>query len=90
MSESFIDDETSECKCVNGPTKDDIALHKKNCDRNTLSNTSINNCKTTTSQNNLIRTTKTPNDNDVISDDLAAPKWKKTSSQHHTIQARFN
>ena len=29
MSESCIDDETSECKCVNGPTKDDIALHKK-------------------------------------------------------------
>ena len=28
MSESCIDDEIPECECVNGPIKDDIALHK--------------------------------------------------------------
>ena len=30
MSESCINDEMPECKFVNGPIKDDIALHKKN------------------------------------------------------------
>ena len=36
--------------------------------------TSINNYKT--SENNAIRTTETPNNNDVINDDLAAPTQK--------------
>ena len=30
MSEICIDDEIHKCKCVNGPIKSDIALHKKN------------------------------------------------------------
>ena len=29
MSESCINDEIPVCKCVNGPIKSDIALHKK-------------------------------------------------------------
>ena len=29
MSKSCIGDEITECECVNGPTKDYIALHKK-------------------------------------------------------------
>ena len=53
MSESCINDEMPECKFVNGPIKDDIALHKKIVITKTqmktqtnLSTTSINNCKT--------------------------------------------
>ena len=75
MAESYIDNKIPVCKCVNGPIKDDIVLHKKyNSNRNkykdsnNLSTNSINNWKTTTSQNNVI--------SDVINDDLAAPKWK--------------
>ena len=66
ISESCINDEIPECKCVNGPIKDDIALHKKNNynqntdeGSNNLSTTSINNCKT--SKKDVIRTTETPN-----------------------------
>ena len=29
MSESCINDKIPECKCINGPIKSDIALHKK-------------------------------------------------------------
>ena len=82
MSESCINDEIPECKCLNGPIKSDNALHKKNdCNQNTdedsnnLSTTSINNCKT--SENNVIRTTETPNNNDVINYNFAAPTWKE-------------
>ena len=82
MSESCINDEIPECKCLNGPIKSDNALHKKNdCNQNTdedsnnLSTTSVNNCKT--SENNVIRTTETPNNNDVINDNLAAPNRKE-------------
>ena len=63
---------------MNGPIKDEIAVHKKNSynqntdeDSNNLSTASINNCKT--SKNDAIRTTETPNNNDVINDNLAAP-----------------
>ena len=67
---------------VNGPLKTDIALSKKKIkknnykqnideDSNNLSTTSINNCET--SENNVIRTTETPNNND----DLAVPTPKK-------------
>ena len=42
-------------------------------DSNNLSVTSINNCET--SENNVLRTTETPN-NDVLNDDLAAPTPK--------------
>ena len=42
---------------------------------NNLSTTSINNCKT--SENNVIRTTETPNNNDLINDNLAAPTRKE-------------
>ena len=66
ISDSCTNDEIPECKCVNGPIKDDIALHKNNNynqnideDSNNLSTFSINNCKT--SENNVIRTTETPN-----------------------------
>ena len=66
ISDSCTNDEIPECKCVNGPIKDDIALHKNNNynqntdeDSNNLSTTSINNYKT--SENNVIRTTETPN-----------------------------
>ena len=84
ISESCINDEIPECKCVNGPIKDDIALHKKNYynqntdeGSNNLSTTSINNYKI--SGNNAIRTTETPNNNDVIViyDNLAAPTRKE-------------
>ena len=71
-----------ECKCVKGPIKRDITLHKKNNynqttdeNSNNLSTTLINNCET--SENNVSTTTETPNNNDVINDDLAAPTWKK-------------
>ena len=84
MSESGIDDEILRCRCVNGPIKDDIALLKKNNynqdtdeDSNNISTTSINNCKTTASQNNVIRTMETPNNKDAINDDLAAPTRTK-------------
>ena len=42
---------------------------------NKLSTTSINNYKT--SENNAIRTTVTPNNNDVINDSLATPTRKE-------------
>ena len=64
------------CKCVSGPIKGDIALNEKsNFNQNTdenpnnLSTTSINICRS--SENNVIRTTETPSNNDVINDDLA-------------------
>ena len=44
-------------------------------DSNNLSTTSINNYKT--SENNAIRTTETPNNNDVINDSLATPTRKE-------------
>ena len=82
MSESCMNDELPECKCANGPIKGDIALHlKKKCNQNTdedsnnLSTISISNCKI--SENNVIRTTETPDNNDVINDDLAAPTRKE-------------
>ena len=82
ISETCINDEIPECKCVNSPIKDDIALHKKNNynqntdeGSNNLSTTSINNYKI--SGNNAIRTTETPNNNDVIYDNLAAPTPKE-------------
>ena len=56
-------------------------------DSNNLSVTSINNCET--SENNVLRTTETPN-NDVLNDDLLHQHRKKISNQQHTIQARFN
>ena len=63
---TVVNDKIPECKCVNGPIKDDIALHKNNNynqntdeDSNNLWTTSINNSKT--SENNVIRTTETPN-----------------------------
>ena len=69
MYESCINDEIPEFKCVNGPMKSDIALHKK---KTIITKTQI---KTQTifrvlqcrkaSENNVIRTTETPNDNDV-------------------------
>ena len=71
-------------KSVNGPIKSDITLQKKknNCSQSTneesnnLSTTSIeDNCET--SENNVIRTIETPNNNDVINNDLAAPTRKK-------------
>ena len=80
ISESCINDEIPECKCVNGPIEDDIALHKKiNYDKNRdeCSNnlSTINNYKT--SENNTIRTTETPDNSDVINDSLAAPTRKE-------------
>ena len=87
MSESCINDEIPECKCLNGPIKSDNALHKKNdCNQNTdedsnnLSTTSVNNCKT--SENNVIRTNETSNNNDVIKDKLATPAFQSTL--HHS------
>ena len=44
-------------------------------DSNNLSATLINNCET--SENNVIRTTETPNNNDVINYNFAAPTWKE-------------
>ena len=72
MSEICINDEILKCKYVNGPVKSDIALHKKkknynqnaNEDWHNLSTTSMHNCQT--SENNIIKTTYTPNNNDVI------------------------
>ena len=82
ISENCINDEIPECKCVNGPIKYDIALHKKNNynqntdeGSNNLSTTSINNYKT--SENNANRTTEASNNNDVINDNLAAPTLKE-------------
>ena len=95
MAESYIDNKIPVCKCVNGPIKDDIVLNKKyNSNRNkykdsnNLSTNSINNWKTTTSQNNVI--------SDVINDDLAAPKWKNkfpintTPLKLGSTEAEFN
>ena len=74
--------------------KKDIVLHKKyNSNRNkykdsnNLSTNSINNWKTTTSQNVI---------SDVINDDLAAPKWKNkfpintTQLKLSSTGAKFN
>ena len=81
MSKSCINDEIPECKCVNGPIKSDITLHKKNnCNQttdensNNLSTTLIKNCETS---EQCFTTTETSNNNDVINDDLAAPTRKK-------------
>ena len=58
-----------------------LYIKKNNYNQNTdegsnnLSTTSINNCKT--SENNVIRTTETPNNNDVINYNFAAPTWKE-------------
>ena len=92
ISETCINDEIPECKCVNSPIKDDIALHKKIITTKTqmkaqtnLSTTSINNCKTS---ENVIRTIETPNDNDVINDNLAVPTLKeKFQTNHHFSSA---
>ena len=66
ISDSCTNDEIPECKYINSPIKDAIALHKNNNynqnteeDSNNLSTTSINNYKT--SENNVIKTTETPN-----------------------------
>ena len=82
IHESCINDEIPECKYVNDPVKDDIALHKKNNynqntdeGSNNLSTTAINNYKP--SENNAIRTTEKPHNNDVINDNLAAPTRKE-------------
>ena len=58
-----------------------LLYRKKKCNQSTneesnnLSTTSIDNCET--SENNVIRTIETPNNNDVINNDLAAPTRKK-------------
>ena len=58
-----------------------LYIKKNNYNQNTdegsnnLSTTSINNCKT--SEKHVTRTTKTPNNNDVINDNLAAPTRKE-------------
>ena len=59
-----------------------------------LSTTSINNCET--SENNVIRTTETPDNNAVKNDDLAAPTRKKkfptntTPFKHGSTETEFN
>ena len=77
--------------CANGPIKDDLLFVKKNSynqntdeDSNNLSTTSINKWKT--SENDVIRITETPNNNDVISDNLVATTWK---SKFRTNTASF-
>ena len=58
-----------------------LYIKKNNYNQNTdegsnnLSTTSVNNCKT--SENNVIRTTETPNKNDLINDNLAASTRKE-------------
>ena len=58
-----------------------LLYRKKNCNQSTneesnnLSTTSIDNCET--SENNVIRAIETPNNNDVINNDLVAPTRKK-------------
>ena len=100
MYESCINDEIPEFKCVNGPMKSDIALHKK---KTIITKTQM---KTQTifrvlqcrkaSENNVIRTTETPNDNDVLNDDLATPTPKKkfptktTPSKLGLTETEFN
>ena len=66
ISDKCTNDEIPECKCVNGPLKDDIALRKNinynqntDEDSNNVSTYSINNCKTF--ENNVVRTTETLN-----------------------------
>ena len=51
--------------------------------------TSINNCKI--SENNVIRTTETPNNNDVINDNLAAPARKRNfePTPHHSSSGQL-
>ena len=57
-----------------------LYIKKNNYNQNTdegsnnLSTTSIHNCKTS---ENVIRTTETPNNNDVINYNFAAPTWKE-------------
>ena len=95
MSESCINSEIPECKYVNGTIKDDIAVHKKivitKMQMKTLHlwTTSINNCKI--SENNVIRTTETPNNNDVINDNLAAPVRKRNfePTPHHSSSGQL-
>ena len=55
-----------ERKCINGPIKGDIALHKEN---------DYNQNTDEGSENNVLRTTEKPdnNNNNVINDQLAAP-----------------
>ena len=54
-----------ECKCINGPIKGGIALHKEN---------DYNQNTDEGSENNVLRTTEKPDNNDnVINDQLAAP-----------------
>ena len=95
-SESCINDEIAVRKCVSGPIKDDTAVHKKNSynqytdeDLNNLSTTSISKCKT--SENNAFRTTETPNNNDVINDNLAAPARKRNfePTPHHSSSGQL-
>ena len=71
LSQSCINNEIPECKCVNGRIKVDIDLNKKynynqntGEDSNNLSTTSIKNRKI--SEDNVIRTTETPYNNDAI------------------------
>ena len=58
-----------------------LYIKKNNYNQNTdegsnnLSTTSVNNCKT--SENNVIRITETPNNNDLINDNLAASTRKE-------------
>ena len=93
ISETCINDEILECKCVNSPIKDDIALHKKIITTKTqvkaqtnLSTTSINNWKRSEI---VIRTVETPNDNDVINDNLAV-RTLKEKFQTNTASAQFS
>ena len=51
-----------------------------------LLTTSINNCKTS---ENVIKTVETPNDNDVINDNLAVPTLKE-KFQTNTASAQFS
>ena len=54
--------------------KKTIITKNKDEGSNNLSTTSINYCKTTISENNVLRTTEKPdNNNNVINDQLAAP-----------------
>ena len=57
-------------------------------DSNNLSVTSINNCET--SENNVLRTTETPN-NDVLNDDFAAQTPKKffQPTPHHSSSVQL-
>ena len=74
ISDSWTNNETPKCKCVNSPVKDDIALHKStnynqntDGDSNNLLAIPINIYKTS---EDVIRTTETPNNK-------TAPTWKE-------------